>query len=151
MTRAVPTITTNMCMIENDKGQILVQDRQGKSWPGITFPGGHVEFGESFHDAVVREVKEETGLDIKHPILCGVKHFETENNERYIVLCYKTNQYSGDIQSSEEGDVFWINKEDLNSYTLANDFLEMFQLFINPDCSEFYYEKDQSDWHIKLH
>ena len=37
-------------------------DRKKRDWPGITFPGGHIESGESFTDAVIREVQEETGL-----------------------------------------------------------------------------------------
>ena len=47
----------NMCMIKNGD-KVLVQDRVSPNWPGITFPGGHVERGESFVDAVIREVKE---------------------------------------------------------------------------------------------
>ena len=48
---------TNMCMI-CDKNKVVVIDRKKKDWPGITFPGGHVELGESFTDAVIREVQE---------------------------------------------------------------------------------------------
>ena len=46
---------TNMCMIENEKGEVLMQNRV-LSWKGFAFPGGHVEKGESFTDAVIREV-----------------------------------------------------------------------------------------------
>ena len=58
------TELTNMCMIYDDEGNILVQDRVSKSWGGVTFPGGHIERGESIVESVIREVKEETGLDV---------------------------------------------------------------------------------------
>ena len=61
----------NMCMIKNGD-KVLVQDRVSPDWPGITFPGGHVERGESFVAAVIREVREETGLTISKPQLCGI-------------------------------------------------------------------------------
>ena len=84
-------IFTNMCMIY-DGDYILVQDRRDSDWPGITFPGGHVEYGESFVESVKREVLEETGLIIENPVLCGVKQFQTKQDERYVVLFFKTNQ-----------------------------------------------------------
>ena len=49
-----------------DGDKILVQDRVNKNWPGLTFPGGHVEEGESFTESVIREVYEETGLKIEN-------------------------------------------------------------------------------------
>ena len=66
---------TNLCMITKGD-EILVIDRQKKDWPGITFPGGHVEDDESIVDSVIREVKEETGLDIQQPKLCGITLME---------------------------------------------------------------------------
>ena len=54
---------TNMCMI-CDGSRVVVIDRKKRDWPGITFPGGHIEPGESFTDAVIREVQEETGRHI---------------------------------------------------------------------------------------
>ena len=62
MQREEVCILTNMCMIY-DGSCILVLDRMNPDWPGITFPGGHVEPKESFVDSVIREVKEETGVD----------------------------------------------------------------------------------------
>ena len=68
MSRSETVTLTNMCMICHEN-KVLVQDRKDPDWPGITFPGGHVEKGESFADAVIREVYEETGLKIKAPQL----------------------------------------------------------------------------------
>lgn len=58
MAREETCILTNMCMI-CDGSRILVQDRKNPDWPGITFPGGHVEPKESFVASCIREVKEE--------------------------------------------------------------------------------------------
>src|SRR5690625_6596642 len=73
-------IFTNMCMIYDDAGNILIQDRKSKTWGGVTFPGGHVEKGESFVVSVKREVLEETGLHIFNPELCGIKQFRSEEH-----------------------------------------------------------------------
>lgn len=108
---------TNMVMIENpDNGQVLVQKRV-KYWTGVTFPGGHIEKGESFTQSAVREVKEETGLDIKNPKLCGTVHWcHKDTDERYIVLLYKATEFSGElVDKTDEGEVFWINKEDFKN------------------------------------
>ena len=40
-----------------DGDRVLGINRKKEDWPGITFPGGHVEAGESFTEAVIREVK----------------------------------------------------------------------------------------------
>ena len=53
-------VFTNMCMITNGS-RVLVLDRKNPDWPGVTFPGGHVEKDESFVESVIREVWEETG------------------------------------------------------------------------------------------
>ena len=69
MSRAEKVILTNMCMVYDGKGNILVQERVNKDWTGISFPGGHVEPGESFVRSVIREVWEETGLTVESPRL----------------------------------------------------------------------------------
>ena len=86
MAREERAIFTNMCMIEDGEGRVLIQDRKDPNWPGYTFPGGHVEPGESFVGSVIREVWEETGLTIEHPTLCGIKQFQTKEGARYLVL-----------------------------------------------------------------
>ena len=98
---------TVLCLIQ-DGDRILLQNRVKKDWKGYTLPGGHVEPGESFVDAVKREMKEETGLDIINSKLAGIKQFPIEDG-RYIVLLFKTEQFSGELVSSEEGQMEWID------------------------------------------
>ena len=150
MAETEKAIFTNMCMISDDHGNILVQDRRNPNWPGITFPGGHVEHGESFCGSVIREVQEETGLVIENPVLCGVKQFQTRDDARYVVLFYKANRFSGTLTSSDEGPVFWIPRKDLETYPLADDFLDMVRVFESETLSEFYYAKSIDGWDIRL-
>ncbi len=150
MSRSEKAIFTNLCMVYDDAGNILVQDRKDPDWPGLCFPGGHVEPGESFVESVIREVLEETGLTIEHPKLCGTKQFETKKGERYVVFLYKTNRFSGQLQSSAEGEVFWIPKTDLPKYTLCDDFESMIKVFESDELSEFYYYKEDGGWKLRL-
>lgn len=145
MARSELAVFTNMCMLYDDDENILIQDRKNKDWPGVTFPGGHVEKGESFVEAVTREVFEETGLTIKYPELCGVKQFQDNDGARYVVFLYKTKHFKGEIRSSDEGEVYWIKREDLLQYPLANDFEEMVKVFETDTLSEFYYFKDKEN------
>lgn len=150
MSRSEQAIFTNLCMVYDGAGNILVQDRKDPDWPGICFPGGHVESGESFVESVIREVWEETGLTIENPKLCGTKQFQTKKGERYVVFFYKTNRYSGELKSSDEGEVFWIPRTDLHKYTLCDDFPDMVKVFEEDDLSEFYYYTENGDWKLKL-
>jgi len=150
MARAEKAVFTNMCMVYDDNGNVLVQDRVDPNWSGITFPGGHVEYMESFSDSVIREIKEETGLDIKNPVLCGVKQFQTEEDERYVVFLYKTNCFSGELKSSREGKVFWVKREELLTYKLVSNFKQMLKVFESDSISEFYYYDNDGELEVKL-
>ena len=56
MKRSEPVELMNMCVLRRGS-KVLVQDRTDPNWPGVAFPGGHVEKGESFTDAVIREFR----------------------------------------------------------------------------------------------
>ena len=140
MSRSVPCILTNMCMISNGS-KVLVQDKVG-GWSGITFPGGHVEQGESFAASIIREVFEETGLVIESPRLKGIKSWTESSGERYIVLLYTADKFSGELKSSDEGEVYWIERSELSKMKMAHGFEPMLSVFENPDISEMYWAPD---------
>ena len=101
---------TNMCLI-CDGSKVLVQEKTGTD--GLVFPGGHVEEDESILESVIREMKEETGLIIENPIVCGFKDWIQEDGTRYLVLLYKTDKFSGELKPSDEGRVFWVDRSEL--------------------------------------
>lgn len=150
MSRQEEVILTNMCMIYDNKGNVLVQDRIDKNYCGITFPGGHVERGEPFTEAVIREVYEETGLRIESPRICGVKDWIRDNNVRYIVLFYKTDKFSGTLRSSAEGKVYWMNREEMNHVKLAGGMDKMLRLFEEENLSEYFFHRENGKWEEKL-
>lgn len=135
MSRTENVTLTNMCMVKN-KDQVLVLDRNDPVWPGLTFPGGHIEAHESFHDSVVREVKEETGLTISHPQLVGVKQFYDHNDERYLVFFYIAEQFSGTVKESDEGKLTWMSAKELKKQKLAYNFDHDLPVFFEQTISE---------------
>ena len=137
---------TNMCMITDGNGKVLVQNRIDPSWPGVAFPGGHVEMGESFVDAVTREVLEETGLRISNLTLCGIKNWAGEDGTRYFVTCYKTSTFSGELKSSDEGEVFWTPLADIRKLKLCENMENMLNLFLDDSISEHYFYQQNGEW-----
>jgi 8-oxo-dGTP diphosphatase len=151
MAQKEKAIFMNLCMVYDGQGNILVQNRRKRDWSGITFPGGHVEAGESFADAVIREVWEETGLTIEHPVLCGIKQWAEEDGARAVVLFYKTDRFSGELKSSEEGEVFWVHREDFERLPLATDMAQTIRVFESDDFSECFYTQDETGkWRLNL-
>lgn len=148
MNRCESVELTVLCMIY-DKNKILLQNRVKDDWKGYTFPGGHVENGESFVEATIREIKEETGLIINDLQLCGIKQFPIDKG-RYIVLLYKTNQYYGNLISSTEGKMEWIDRNDLHKMNLVEDFMELLKVMDQDDLSEFQYKIEDDEWNVYL-
>ncbi|MFP4877469.1 8-oxo-dGTP diphosphatase [Mammaliicoccus sciuri] len=138
----------NMCMIY-DAERVVVIDRKKDDCPGISFPGGKVEHGESFTNSTIREIKEETGLDISNLELCGVKNW-MDDEIRYVIFLYRTNNYSGELVSSDEGEVRWEQISNLTNLQLSLDMEEMLRIFQENNLSEFFYFKENEEWNFHL-
>lgn len=152
MDRSSKIKLTNMCLIY-DENRVLVQEKLGlkeKDRDGLVFPGGHVEFNESLLDSVIREMKEETGLAIHNPQPCGFKDWILNDGTRYLVLLYKTNQSEGELKSSNEGRVFWLNRSKIDKANLIWNMRELMQIFESDSFSEFFFQIQKGTYEGKL-
>ncbi len=149
MSRTENAELTVLCLI-HDEERYLLQDRVSEDWKGYTLPGGHVEPGESIVEAVIREMKEETGLTIRNPKLCGIKQFPLKDGDyskgRYIVFLYETSAFEGEIVSSDEGAMHWVEKKNLPNVNLVEDFFDLIDVMTNEEYSEFQYTVEDNDW-----
>ncbi len=143
---------TNMVMVYDKNTNRAVVQQRVKYWKGITFPGGHVEKGESFIDSAKREVLEETGLKVDNLKLCGIIDWcHRKSGERYMVILYKTDTYSGElIGETEEGKVFWADIDEIPNMELPPYFDDYLKVFLSDDKQEFFAPYDKKNTETKI-
>lgn len=124
---------TNLCILK-DGDKLLVEKKNG----GVTFPGGHVETGESFRDSVIREMQEETGLTVEDPVLHGIKDWMYEPGSRYVVLLYTAEKFHGALRSSDEGEVCWMTREEFENANVIWGMREVLKICESDTLSEMF-------------
>ena len=139
---AVETELCNMCMITDAQDRVLVQERLPKPsnpWSGLTFPGGHVEPGETVVASVIREVQEETGLTVSNLQNCGyIQWYNPVKQSQYFVFLFKTSTFSGELTGSVEGSVKWMTLDEMLAGSLAPNMTKYLAVFQNENIPQAY-------------
>lgn len=114
-----------------DKGALLLVKRDREPARGEwSLPGGRVEMGESLREGLVREVREETGVDIDVDGLIGVAERVVRNDDghiafHYVILDYVCTARSTALKPGDDAaDARWVPVADLAEMTLTSGLLE---------------------------
>lgn len=127
-----------MCMIQNEDNVLLIKRPDNRGFPGYVAPGGKIDFPESLIDGAIREVKEETGLDVSHLVFKGIDEYvNPKENVRYMVFNYWTNTFQGVLlEDPPEGELLWVPISEALELPMQNWFKERFPLFFEPGTFE---------------
>ena len=107
---------TTLCYIENKDSYLMMhrvkkeKDINKDKWVGV---GGHFEEGESPEECLLREVREETGLELTSWKLRGVITFSTDIYPTEYMFLYTADGYTGEMIECNEGDLEWVKKSDV--------------------------------------
>ena len=126
-------------IIVNDKGQILLQSRSDRDEWGL--PGGCQELGEAFEEVVIREVKEETNLDVREEdlklikIVSGMSRRSSYPNGDVVInntVLYLVDKYSGSLRwNSESKDMKFFDLDKLPSNQHDPDLIDAYIKYLN--------------------
>jgi len=129
--RKIRAVTVDGLVIK--KGKILLVRRNHEPYFGFwAIPGGYVEYGETCEQAVLREVREETGLETKIKKFLGVYSAPSRDPRQTIAIAYLLDVKGGKVEKSDEAtDIGWFNFDDLPSLAfdhreVINDYLKNF-------------------------
>ena len=107
-------------IIKNENGEVLLQRRQGtKLWPGfLALPAGHIDGGENAYEALVREAKEELGIEVSVQDITDTFVVNRKNKSLppYYDVYFEVSKYIGDIKINEPekcSELVWCNPNNL--------------------------------------
>lgn len=118
-------------VIEKD-GKILLEKRNNEPFKGYwTLPGGHIDFGETAEQAVIREVKEETGLTLKDVRFLGYRDeiYPEINWHAEVLVFYGSAEGKENAQESEVEELRWFDVDEAEKLKLAFDHQESIALY----------------------
>ena len=90
-------------------------------------------------------MKEETGLTIQSPRLCGIKQFPIEGG-RYLVFLFETDRFEGELSDSEEGKMRWVKISELPQENLVADFDDLIDVMLSDRLTEFQLIVEKDTW-----
>ena len=112
---------TTLCYIEQNDSYLMLHrilkqtDANKDKWIGI---GGHFEENESPEECVLREVMEETGLTLLSYRFRGLITFVSDKWETEYMCLFTADEFEGELQDCDEGELCWVKKSDINSLNL---------------------------------
>ena len=134
---------TSLCYIEKDGKYLMLHrvkkenDENRDKYIGI---GGKFAEGESPYDCVIRETKEETGLDLQNPQYRGIVTFSSTEYESEQMHLFTCSDFTGEVGYCDEGELVWVNKSELKSLPMwEGDYIFLYLL-----------EKDTEFFSLKL-
>lgn len=132
-----------VCMIQ-DGDKVLLIDRQKDFFKGYIPPGGSVDFPESIINGAIREVKEETGLDVCNLKFKGYNEYVNPvTKDRYMIFNYLTRDFSGELlKNPPEGKLEWVNIKEAMNLPMQKSFQRRFPLFFEEGIFEIHVEWD---------
>lgn len=105
-------LNATVCYLKKDNKVLML--KFNKKWGQVYAPpGGKFETGESPLDCIIREFKEETGLTLINPKLQGISYWQ--DSYEGIIFIYTAEDYEGNLISSSEGELNWIDIEELST------------------------------------
>jgi ADP-ribose pyrophosphatase len=112
-------------------GQILLEKRKNEPGKGKwSIPGGKVDLGETARQTVIREVKEETGLEVETPKLIDVVDNVTRDSDgkieyHFVIIDYFVKLKGGILKAADDADELqWVPLDDAEKYDLTKTFRE---------------------------
>ncbi|MFC7321944.1 8-oxo-dGTP diphosphatase [Halobacillus campisalis] len=123
------------CILRVDN-KILMLKKPRRGW--YVVPGGKMEAGENIKDSVIREFKEETGLDIQSPELMGSFTFimkeDHQTVQEWMMFTFQSSTYKGELlETSEEGELEWVQVEDVLNKPMAEGDRHIFKHILNSE------------------